>query len=432
MKTAIYIVLKRPRDEKEMDMIKGCIKQYMTAILFSFMYILLFSQSTSPLYGFRTTINDSYIFQIIGKYWDSTCIPYIGLFDHKGPMIFFINKVGYMLTNNQYGIFIIQVINMSFAIAIMLRLFQHVFSPKGVLLAVIVTMTGFIACYEFANLTEEYILPFLMASFSNFWIWIDEYMTKRQVEHEPISAFAFNISYVSSSQGVWASMTIYKALRYLAVFFSSYSMMFVGILVWIKKKRWYMGAFMTTLSFVTTVMFVSGRLYAHYNMICLPYFVISMIELKKLHDPKMKTKIVKMSIIVFSIIFTVTGLYSIGIRYKRWCQTEGELSDIDRLVSSISDDDKERFIAWSCPPYLYLKHDIKPFYKYFILQNSHAKINEKIKNDIQETFKTGGAEWILVKDGTQELIQDILENRYALVGEQSDSRERYLLYQKEY
>ena len=56
---------------------------------------LVFSPSTSPLYsdwGY-----DSAMFQTIGKYWAQGHLPYVELFDHKGPIIFFINALGYAL-----------------------------------------------------------------------------------------------------------------------------------------------------------------------------------------------------------------------------------------------------------------------------------------------------------------------------------------------
>lgn len=481
------------------------IRHYMIIILSAYIYVLLFSPSTSPLYDFKTLGYDSYIFQTIGKYWNKQCVPYTGLFDHKGPMIFFINKVGYMLTGNRYGIFLIQIVSMSFVIDMIVKMLRQVFSKNAALLVTTVSMVGFLSCYEYGNLTEEYILPFLMGAFWQFWTWSNGYMTEQHIEHKPISAFIygvtfgvavmtrinnaigicfivlfisvtlikekmwknlfnnvymfgggvllvvvpfciyfamhnalhemwfgtiiFNISYVESTQGFFAPVTLKRVIQFLVFFLSCYSMMFVGMLVWTKRERRYIGAFMIMLSAVTTVMFIKGRCYLHYNMICLPYFVINIIEIKKIQDAQMNTRMARGAIVILLLVSIIVGVNNIKSRYMKWFQTE-EFNGMEQIVSLIPDDERDCFIAWSCPAYLYLKCDIKPFYKYFILQDSHAKVNDGVREDIQETFGTGNAKWILVKDGTQEIIQDILESRYTRVKVQADKNENLLLYQQ--
>ena len=64
-------------------------------VLSGLVWALFFSKTTSPLY---TDVGyDSAMFQTIGKYWAQGYLPYVDLFDHKGPLIFFINAVGYAL-----------------------------------------------------------------------------------------------------------------------------------------------------------------------------------------------------------------------------------------------------------------------------------------------------------------------------------------------
>ena len=81
---------------------------FLTALLF----VTIFSYTTSPLYHLNGLTPDSIIFQIIGKYWAQDSIPYKDLWDMKGPFIFFINAIGYTLTDSRTGIYIIQIILM--------------------------------------------------------------------------------------------------------------------------------------------------------------------------------------------------------------------------------------------------------------------------------------------------------------------------------
>ena len=80
-------------------------------LLVSFIFVTLFSYSTSPLYGNICNHPDSAIFQIIGKYWVDGALPYSDLWDLKGPYIFFVDAIGYFLLDSYVGIYIIQIVN---------------------------------------------------------------------------------------------------------------------------------------------------------------------------------------------------------------------------------------------------------------------------------------------------------------------------------
>lgn len=76
--------------------------QYSIAIviimLLSAGFVYYFSGTTSPVipdyYG-----DDSAVFQVVGKAWTNGKIPYIQAFDHKGPFIFFVEALGYLIGN---------------------------------------------------------------------------------------------------------------------------------------------------------------------------------------------------------------------------------------------------------------------------------------------------------------------------------------------
>lgn len=75
------------------------------SIIFSFLgstiFLLIFSWSTSPLY--LTYGGDSLFFQIIGLGITQGKIPYVDLFDHKGPVPFFMDALGYSLGIGKYA-----------------------------------------------------------------------------------------------------------------------------------------------------------------------------------------------------------------------------------------------------------------------------------------------------------------------------------------
>ncbi len=90
--------------------------------------------------------------------------------------------------------------------------------------------------------------------------------------------------------------------------------------------------------------------------------------------------------------------------------------------------ENDSFVAWDFSPYLYLKYDIEPCYKYFILQPSQGNMSKKLESDIYKTFENGNAKWILVKDGTQDKIQDILDERYDIIKRVQGNNGELLLY----
>ena len=75
----------------------------------SFLLIYFFSYTTS--FRYPTSVGDSSVFQVVGKYWAEGIIPYKELFDHKGPLIFFIDAIGWMICPRA-GIMIPQIICM--------------------------------------------------------------------------------------------------------------------------------------------------------------------------------------------------------------------------------------------------------------------------------------------------------------------------------
>ena len=56
-------------------------------LLTAFIFVFYASATTSPFIDFKRI--DSYMFLIMGRGWSKGLIPYVDLFDQKGPAIFF-------------------------------------------------------------------------------------------------------------------------------------------------------------------------------------------------------------------------------------------------------------------------------------------------------------------------------------------------------
>lgn len=135
---------------------------YIFLVLYALILLLWYSFTTSPLYnriGF-----DSAIFKIIGIGILEGKVPYRDLFDHKGPVIFFINALGQLISPGRAGLFLLQTVSLSCAFVLIYkisRLFSSVKKSVAVVLLIGLFMTAFGAG---GNQVEEWELPWQLLS----------------------------------------------------------------------------------------------------------------------------------------------------------------------------------------------------------------------------------------------------------------------------
>jgi|GEM_PF-3354617 len=121
-------------------------------------FVLFFSTSTSPFYdneGF-----DSMLFKQMGLAVLQGKIPYVDLFEHKGPIIFYINALGQWIVPGRTGILLVQFMFMSFTLVLWwktIRLFLRPFVSFVTVLCLLALLIGF---YALGNQCEEYMMPF--------------------------------------------------------------------------------------------------------------------------------------------------------------------------------------------------------------------------------------------------------------------------------
>lgn len=125
----------------------------------SALFVSLFSYSTSPFYfhdGY-----DSCVFQTMGLALLQGKIPYVDLFDHKGPILYFIDALGIWIGDGKIGIYILQILANTVS-------FIFIYKTIRLFLNVIPTLcvfTGSLLLYAYfygeGNLCEEWMLCFI-------------------------------------------------------------------------------------------------------------------------------------------------------------------------------------------------------------------------------------------------------------------------------
>ncbi|MBR0467942.1 glycosyltransferase family 39 protein [Candidatus Saccharibacteria bacterium] len=467
------------------------------------LFVLFLSFSTSPLYS-EYYGGDSAQFQTIGKIWANGGIPYRDAFDHKGPIIFLANAIGYTLTGNRFGVALIQAICI-FATLITIFKICKLASTKpyyGVI-GVILTLIFLSLCYTDGNMTEEYCLPFIALSFYGLTKYFIYHKKHKIIEHSLFWAMVYGLCFgvclmsqatnalpigigtliigifllckkqwknllqniacciggtiavvlpfiiyfaINNSLGDFFYCTIGYNSEYATnmaswllhsngetfanmsiILFPSYTMLLAGYLAWKRREHLY-SIFLIVCGTIEVIWFCMGASFAQYEMITVPQIVLVLNELlltKKSNESQIfQTFILSfIAIICFNQIQNI--LISIPNGYRNYNQKPNTSQDIEALINSIPEIDKDSFIAYGGNSLkdIYLRQNLTPYYKFFSIQDWHSKFSAKIKEEIYDTFSNGNVTWILT-DKNPIVIDDVLKSHYDLTNKQGD----YYLY----
>lgn len=138
---------------------------YVGLLLISFIFLFFFSKATSPFYGDMFYGGDSAIFVIMGQMFLDGKMPYVEFFDHKGPVIIFIEAFAQCFIYGKTGVFFLQIVNMFFILIFIYKTAQYFTTSLaniGLILVLFLTFFGF-SMVE-GNLTEEYSLLYTVIS----------------------------------------------------------------------------------------------------------------------------------------------------------------------------------------------------------------------------------------------------------------------------
>jgi hypothetical protein len=136
---------------------------YPLFIIISALYLLVYSGSTSPLFSFRGV--DSGIFALMGKLLLEGKTPYVDFFDHKGPVLIFIEALGLAPFGGRHiGLFVLQIINLTIIQTLIFTIAGKFISLLNSITVVFLCLMIFTLSIGEGNLTEEYSLSFTLIS----------------------------------------------------------------------------------------------------------------------------------------------------------------------------------------------------------------------------------------------------------------------------
>lgn len=156
---------------------------YSILLTSSFLFVLLFSCTTSPLYEHHPFWfhGDSGIFQEMGVCLAQGGTPYVDLFDHKGPILWFIQALGIWISPH-WGLVLLQTISLFFTLLLWYKTSNWLLNKK--VISAIISLFGLLfllAFYQRGNLCEEWCLSFVSLP---IYIYVKRLTNKE--EHKPI------------------------------------------------------------------------------------------------------------------------------------------------------------------------------------------------------------------------------------------------------
>ena len=136
---------------------------YGLLFLAAFLFAFLFSCTTSPLYEHHPFWfhGDSGIFQEMGVCLVQGGTPYVDLFDHKGPILWFIQALGIWISP-RWGIMILQSLSLFCTLILWYKTALLIIEKHWVSFAIsLFGLLFLMAFYQRGNLCEEWCLPFI-------------------------------------------------------------------------------------------------------------------------------------------------------------------------------------------------------------------------------------------------------------------------------
>lgn len=216
---------------------------YAAIAMIVFLMLMVYSYSTSFLYD-KPALGDAAIFMTIGKAWADGCIPYIDLWDSKGPIIFFVNYLGYSMLGSKIGVFTIQYICLLISAFSMYKLLRIGYNQYVSLIILVFVLISFCSLGMGGNTVAEYVLPLLAIAYYRVYKWTETVENKSIKKHKWIDALLYG---AIVSFCLFSRLTNCVGISFIVVF----------VTIWLVKNRAWKNLMQNIVSFFLGVMIVA-------------------------------------------------------------------------------------------------------------------------------------------------------------------------------
>lgn len=200
-----------------------------------------------------------------------------------------------------------------------------------------------------------------------------------------------------------------------------------------KKKSRLIGIYGILVSVVSCILFFRINRYLHYYIITLPYFVLAAGMTEKMKQD-CKEKILGRGVYTLACMLIVVQVILTGIKIPKQIERTKEMREYGQdyarcshqLMSYIPEEEKEEVLVFGTNDLsqFYLLEDLKPIYKYFILQDWMSGTSDSIKEEIKNYLQNTPPKWLIIdaEKNTEniqgkmcETFKNIIEEKYELV-----------------
>lgn len=141
------------------------LREGILVLLFVLMVALPISPLNSPF-----TYRDSGVFLYTGWRILNGALPYVDVWDHKPPVIYYINALGLALSNNSVlGVWVIELIALFLAAMLGFQLIKKMFGYHPAILGTFIWLLTLFFIIQGGNLTTEYILPLQFGTLASLY-----------------------------------------------------------------------------------------------------------------------------------------------------------------------------------------------------------------------------------------------------------------------
>ena len=208
--------------------------------------LLFYSFTTSPLY--LNDGMDSAVFKTMGLAILQGKIPYTDIFDHKGPILYFINAFGQWIIPGRMGIFCLQVIGLSIALIFMYLTARLITNNLWAFVSVVVATYIYGGVIQEGNQCEEWMMDiFVIAIYFAMRYFTRESDSPHPLWYSLMYGLCFGLTFfispndaVAQIGGIMTGVAVYllyrKQYRNAAAnvlsFFSGFIIVLIPILIY--------------------------------------------------------------------------------------------------------------------------------------------------------------------------------------------------------
>lgn len=164
-------------------------------LLFACCFLLLMSYTTSPLYVNDSV--DSSVFKSMGLAILQGKVPYLDIFDHKGPVIYFIDAFGQWIIPGRCGIFCLQIIGLTVALLYLFKTAKLFLNSTLSFVSVIIALFMYAAVIAEGNKCEEWMMIFFSISiYYSLSYFVNIQQSKHPLKYSWIYGLCFGITFL--------------------------------------------------------------------------------------------------------------------------------------------------------------------------------------------------------------------------------------------